>query len=318
VGVVDAHPSKQSLRPTILDLLSGKRLHFVCLTHPHADHGVDLIPVLTTHPNIEAFWHTIFDIPAFIYGVEQTANFPSPVRNFASKMNQDWGEFLVDILAAVVIKKIQRHHLRSDLLPQIIDGVEVHCLSPNESIQNEFSNAYLKKLKNAQIKVPDPNFLSAVLALRFEGNVILLGADALKKNWEGAIDQYHKRSLPKAAVIKVPHHGARNAMDLQSRTKTYLDICQHQPKAKAVIFAGDAKHPDPSVFDKLKAKTTPICLSNGRKLSQRTVNPLKLLLPGATAVYPAPVCNPIVSFELSKTGEINVIAGVSCEQGCSL
>jgi len=45
IGVVDAHPSSRGLRPPILDLVRGRHIHFVCLTHPHADHGVDLTSI---------------------------------------------------------------------------------------------------------------------------------------------------------------------------------------------------------------------------------------------------------------------------------
>src|SRR5258708_57278 len=88
IALVDAHPSTLSARSEILGLTKGKKLHFVWLTHPHADHGVDLVPVLQQHPDVAGFWHTVFDIPAMIYGVQQTVNFPSPVREYASKMNQ--------------------------------------------------------------------------------------------------------------------------------------------------------------------------------------------------------------------------------------
>src|SRR5436190_10353163 len=115
IGLVDAHPSRHTHRPEILKLVDGKKLHFVCLTHPHADHGVDLIPVLEKHPEVSEFWSTIFEIPAFIFGIEQTVNFPSPVQKFAAKMNQDWGEFLVDVFGAVIQRKISRTLLHSGL-----------------------------------------------------------------------------------------------------------------------------------------------------------------------------------------------------------
>src|SRR6267142_1579356 len=102
IGLIDAHPSQYTHRPDIHQLVVGRKLLFVCLTHPHADHGVDLIPVLERHPEIDEFWSTIFEIPAFIFGVEQTVNFPSPVQQFAAKMNQDWGEFLVYLFGAVI------------------------------------------------------------------------------------------------------------------------------------------------------------------------------------------------------------------------
>lgn len=317
VGVVDAHPSQHPHRPIIRDILEGRIIHFVCLTHPHADHGIDLVPILQEHPKIEEFWYTIFDLPAFIYGSEQTANFPSSVRKFAATMNQDWAEFLIDLFYAVSVRKIPRHLLRSDLQPRLIDGVEVHCIAPEESVQNSFNTAYHEKLRDPCVKVPDPNSLSAILALRFGRAVVLLGADALKTNWTNAGKQYWKRGLPKACVLKVPHHGARNSFDLQKNAATYLDLCSHNPNAKAVLFAGDSKHPDSAVYEKLQKRTEVFCLSNGLKGRQANANPLRLNLPGARAVSVAPVCNPVVGFEIDENATIRICAGQSC-QACGL
>jgi hypothetical protein len=316
IGLVDAHPSNHSFRPEILKIIEGKKLHFVCLTHPHADHGVDLVPVLQNHEQIEAFWHTIYHIPAFIYGVSQTVSFPSAVREFATKMNQDWGKFLINIFGAVAERDIPTHELRSNLQAEVIDGVEIHCLSPDESVQNSFSSAYHKKLINPILAVPDPNLISAVLVLRLGESVVLLGADARKENWETAVKHYQKRKLPKAKILKVPHHGARNSLNLQHQGQSYFDVCSHSPKASAVIFAADSKHPDKKVFEKLQSRMDTICLSNGLKSKAANPNPLRLQLPGATAVYPAPVCNPVLSFELDSEGNVSLLAGVSCETGC--
>lgn len=275
--------------------------------------------MLEKHPDVNAFWYTVYDVPALIYGVEQTVNFPSPVREFAAKMNQAWGEFLCDLFAAVASRNIPRHLIRSDLKEQVIDGVEVHCLGPDEEIQNRFTDAYRAKLTNPTADVPDPNSLSAILALKFGPSVVLLGADALKKNWESAVRHYRNRSLPKACVLKVPHHGARNSFNFIQRGHNvcYLDICSHSPKAKAVVFGGDAKHPDPRVYAKLRNRTETFCLSNGTRANARShSNPLRLQIPGARAATPATVCNPVVSFELDEHSGLSVLAGVTCE-ACS-
>jgi hypothetical protein len=322
VGLVDAHPSQHSHRPNILDIVQGKKLHFVCLTHPHADHGIDLVPVLEKHPNIEEFWYTIFDVPAFIYGAGQAPsfqalNFPSPVREFAARMNQDWGEFFCDLLYAVVDRKIPRHLLRSDSQPKLIDGVEVHCIGPDESTQNGFFSAYHKKLSDPHVKLPDPNALSAILALKFGQAVVLLGADALKANWVNAAKSHRKRGLPKACVLKVPHHGARNSFDFQKNAVTYLDLCLRSPASRAVLFAGDAKHPDSAVYERLRNRAEVFCLSNGLKGKQVNANPLRISIPGARPVSAAPVCNPVVSFEIDENADIVRCAGQSCE-ACAL
>jgi hypothetical protein len=231
-------------------------------------------------------------------------------------MNQDWAEFFFDLFGAVVKRNIPRHCLRGDLLPQSIDGVEVHCVGPDEAIQNSYFSAYRAKLSNPHIKVPDPNSVSAILALKLGQAVVLLGADALKANWITAVTNYRKRSLAKACLLKVPHHGARNSFDLQNKAVTYLDICSHNPKAKAVLFSGDSKHPDHSVYEKLQNRTTVACLSNGSKTRQPAPNPLRLQMPNARAVVAAPVCNPVVSFEINEDANVTMLAGLTC-QACN-
>ena len=42
---------------------------------------------------------------------------------------------------------------------------------------------------------------------------------------------------------------------MQRDAVTYLDICSHVPKAKAVLFAGDAKHPNRDVYARLRDRT---------------------------------------------------------------
>jgi ribonuclease BN (tRNA processing enzyme) len=315
MGVIDAHSSKYTHRPDVVDLLKGKKVHFVCLTHPHEDHGLDLVKILEKHPDVEQFWHTLYDIPAFIYGVTQCVNFPSEMRERVATLNSDAGNFFLEILGTVARRDIPPHDLRSDLEPILIDEVEVHCLSPDESVKNEFAKSYRSKLKDPFVRLPDFNCLSAVFALKFGENVVVLGADALRENWKSALEIYFKRKLPKARLIKIPHHGARNALEQKPKSNGYLDICSRTPKAKSVIFAGDSRHPDDGVFQKVRSKTDTFCLSNGRKPNNQA-NPLQLQIPGARCIYPAPVCNPVVSFELDKQGNISLLAGNGCEVGC--
>ena len=191
--------------------------------------------------------------------------------------------------------------------------MDVHCLGPDESVQNSFFDAYKKKLTNPEVEVPDPNSISAILALKFGQSVVLLGADALKKNWESAVKQHRKLGLPKARVLKVPHHGARNSFNLQRDAVNYLDICSYAPKAKAVLFAGDAKHPDRDVYARLRERTEVMCLSNGTRAPLTDTNPLWLQIPGARATRPAPVCNPVVSIELDENGSVTMLSGIGCD-----
>ena len=71
LGVIDAHPSPRAQRPNIEDLVRGKHVHFVCLTHPHADHGIDLHRVFGVAASVGAYWHTLSDIQAVMYSITQ-------------------------------------------------------------------------------------------------------------------------------------------------------------------------------------------------------------------------------------------------------
>jgi len=313
IGIVDAHPSSETTRPAIEDLIRGKKVHFVCLTHPHADHGVDLISILEKHTPIDAFWHTTSDISAFLFRVQETQNFPSEVRDFATRLNQDWANFLIDIFFAVADRGIPEHVLRADIESINYAGVDVHVLAPEEAIQNRFKKVLQEKIATPERKLPDTNLLSAVLALHFGSQIVLLGADALQANWSEAYRRWYKKKLPKACILKVPHHGAANSVHFRhsSAEHTYFDMCHRTPPVQAVLFAGDRKHPHPKVYEKLNARAQLHCLSNG--LVTAEANPLNLKLPGARAVLRAKICQPVVSFELDEKGTVAKLMGHSCK-----
>jgi hypothetical protein len=312
LGIVDAHPSPSHSRSDILSLTKGKTIHFACLTHPHADHGVDLIPLLESHPNIRSFWHTASPVDAFIFWTTETTNYPSPVRQFAHDLRKGWADFLTDLYGAAAQRdEIQPHLLQSNHQPVMIEGVEIHCLSPDESVRNKFERVYRNRVSGKQAALPDPNSLSAILALRWGAGLVLLGGDALKENWDSAHGHHHRRQLPKATVFKVPHHGARNAMNWKAAN--YLDLCARDPRAKAVLFAGDADHPDADVYRKLRARTEVFCLANGLAGAEGEMNPLQINLPGARTVRRPRTCNPVVSIELDQNGNSSLLAGNNCE-----
>ena len=317
LGIVDAHPSSQTNRPNIAALVAGKKIHFVCLSHPHADHGIDLIPVLETHPNIEEFWHSTSDVVGFIFCITETNNYnyPSAVAQFAHEFRKGWAEFLVRLYGAVAERNIEDRQLHSNVKAILIDGVEIHVLSPEESIKNKFNKAFRDRAAHKIKNLPDPNLLSTVLALKYGQSVVLLGSDALKENWASTTVRYRQNSLPKALVLKVPHHGSSNAIILHPKASesNYLNLVSRTPRAKAVLFAGDAKHPGAGVYQKLRANTDVMCLSNGLVGKTAVPNPLGIGIPGARAVTAARICNPLISFELDENGNVNTLAGVNCD-----
>ena len=318
VGVVDAHPSPTASRPDIVELLRGKRVHFICLTHPHADHGKDIERILRAGIEVESFWHTISELKTFFYSLTQTKNYPGPLKDFVNRFRTDWARFLVSLFHAVQNDfDVPMHQLRADLETAELDGVEISCLSPEESVQQEFTAAYRRMANGGPMKRPDPNRLSAILALRYQGRVALLGADALRENWSTAAERYRKRGFPKAELLKVPHHGATNAFlpHPVGHEANYLDLTARKPSGHSVLFAGDADHPAASVYERLRAHTEPACLVNGLMCPPEDRDPLNLAYIGARAATPARrICNPTVSYEIGDDGALRRVAGVSCDE----
>jgi hypothetical protein len=318
IGVVDAHPSQDQLRPEILALVAGKQIHFVCLSHPHADHGIDLVPIVKSHKPITEFWHTVSDIAAFFFfPVTETENFPSPMRPLAAALRARYAKFLIDLFHGVIDRKIKMHQLRSDLQKKTIDDVEIHCISPEESIQHEVIDAYRRRHAGEGVKIPDSNLLSAILVLVYAGRAVILGADGLKKNWQTAIQLYRELKLPRASILKVSHHGASNSIVLNKKgVPNYLDLCSRNPDCHAVFVGGDSKHPDRNVFLRVRNRLETVCVSNGLRAS--SANPLNVAIPGARAAKSATICNPQVSIEIAPDGNVVRRVGGPCADCATL
>ncbi len=309
LGIVDAHPSRGSLRPDIRQLIGSQTVHFVCLTHPHRDHGLDLVSVLETNTNVKEFWHTVDDVSVTLFLQQEVTNYPnypSECREAVVRMKRKWADFLVDIYGAVVENNITIKHIRDDIRPITICDVEIYVLSPSQSVNQRFTQKYGKRLSGEDAELPNPNLLSAILAVKYGECVILLGGDALKENWASASRLFRELDLPKAQILKVPHHGSADALltTKKRHQKNYIDLCSDiSNNSHSVLFAGDTRHPSPKVFKNLIARTKTVCVSNGLK-NARPYNPLTLSIPGAKAVALPPVCNPVVSFEISHSGDI--------------
>ena len=303
-GVVDAHPSPSGSRPDIRDLLAGRHVLFLCLTHPHADHGRDLIPLMEATPPPDAFLHTVSQVDQFFYGLGETPNYPSRYREIVREMQTKWATFMIDLFFTAADRNVPVRQLRSELREWTIGDVEVRVLSPTEQTQNAFTEALQERIRDPKVPSPDVNTLSAILALRYGASVVLLGGDALRRNWTKAAKEYRRAGLPKAVVLKVPHHGAKNAflVNPSRHQANYLDLCSRTPKVRAVLFPGDSKHPHPTVGSHLNRKAELHVVSPG---ATGPHNPLHINIPGAVASAPA-AGKPVVSMAVDDAGNVTV------------
>jgi hypothetical protein len=313
VGVVDSHPAFDS-NVRALELIDGKILAFVHLTHPHLDHGKGLIPILEKHPQINEFWHTVSGIQQFVYSLEDIPVFPSHIRQTVDDYMSGSGNFVRQLFGTVARRKIPSRTLHARVAPIEISGVKIHVLAPDESSINEFQTAYTDISANKRKNIPDLNTLSSILVLEYGKQVILLGGDALKKSWLSATKTYRSKGFPKSRLLKIPHHGASNAFDLNANeSATYLGMCDKN--GIGVLFAGDLKHPDKRVEERIKKRLDLHCVVNGARHShpRATANPLNLNLPGARAAKPnIKPCQDAVSFEIDEEGDIKLVTGMAC------
>jgi beta-lactamase superfamily II metal-dependent hydrolase len=319
IGIIDAHPSSTaSSRPDITDIIGERDVEFLCLTHPHEDHGADLIKIIQKEVVVHSFWSNLFIIIAIckeFNNFQEIEAFPSGVVNHIKDLNESYARSIIELASEVVDRDIFRKQLHDNIQPINIDGVLIQCLSPSEQVVNEFENVFHKRSKNCVLKFPDQNKLSIVLHIKFGDSSILLGSDALKAKWEELIKKNQKEKNINAKLLKVPHHGASNAFILSKTKKNYLSLCSKKPRPKCVLFAGSAKHPNSRVYEELLKKTDVYCTINGLKNQSKVRNSLKIgLTPVGSVSNQSSICNSKITFELTKTGDVNVVSGVSCNQ----
>lgn len=290
VGVVDAYPPGRSGRNDILDIIGNREVEFVCLTHPHEDHGKDLIKIVETL-KVKEFWHSLSPVNLFVYQLEQYLAFPSHLQHVSTSISQAWAEFMFELLSSVARKGITQRSINESHKPIDVGSVRMHFLAPSE----DFINSEHKRLHNALSQSScqpfDPNEFSLVIAIEYGSSVVVLGSDAKRKSWRVAVESFAKAKLPKATGLKIPHHGALNAFDLKSphqdpRPVNCWQLCRQH--FHAVLFAGTTMHPHERVHKALRDRDVQLHSIFHLDESNYDPNPLRIKLAGAKVVRRAP------------------------------
>lgn len=314
IGIVDAHPSQTGQRPDICSIVGSSHVHFVCLSHPHKDHGTDLVTLMKSSVQIDTFYHGLSNVASYAYEVGQAPHFRSVVQDFASEFRKQDSDFVNHLFGEAIKRRnknqMEIKQLRSELRSKTVDDVEIYVLGPSERELHDFQAAITEKIAGNRQTTINANHISAILFLKYGGSGVILPGDALISRWK-YIDKLAKQlELPKANVVKVPHHGALNAVSCPKKKQgksNFLDLCTKKPIA--VLSAGKSTHPDHSVFSFLYSKTSLLCTSNGICHTRKLGNALNLMLPGARSVEPSAVCNPLVRVALDKCGNACVTVG---------
>jgi beta-lactamase superfamily II metal-dependent hydrolase len=305
VGVVDCCPSATGCRPSLVQELANREIAFVCLTHPHEDHGKQMDTVLDGC-SVSQFWHSLPDVEPFFYWFTEKPTFRSPLSDFAESQQVSQAEFMIHIWATILRKRISA--LSYDASRQSVDiaGVRVHFLGPDRDVVQKELNRLQQSINDRQKTPSELNNFSLILGFEFANTLVILGGDALRAGWRDAYRAWKRANLPKARILKVPHHGARNSFDLRpanQRDINIWDFCTGD--AIAVLFAGDFQHPNPDVLRELKSRTDLISLFDPHA-TRPPANPLGLQTLGArysdNSLRPKLWCRAIL--EVSSSGAI--------------
>ena len=107
-AIVDCCTSTTGCRLNIeTELVSGdRRVVFICLTHPHFDHGED-IPAVLGACSVKELWHSLPDVVPFIYWISEAPTFKSSVYNLANRFRVSQADFIAKICGEALEQDIE-------------------------------------------------------------------------------------------------------------------------------------------------------------------------------------------------------------------
>lgn len=316
IGILDAFPSDCVSRPDILSITEGKKINFVCLSHPHDDHARDLSSIIVERKPL-AFWNTVQAPADFFYGLTECNKYKSSVSSYSEKRRLEAVESLIRLFSAAAERKITQQKISSTQKEIQIAGVDIFFLAPDNKTLSCYEYSLRRWNSGQSNSPPDPNRISSVIAFRYGDAVFLHGGDAVAQQWIRVFDEFFKNDLPLSVLMKIPHHGAENSLFRSSSSgmisnRNYIKLFKSD--AHLVIF-GNNTHPNPVVWHKLRCKSQNIFFLLNRYRPQKINNPLNI--PGGrlkSNFGQKITCNSIIHAEINERGEVTVFPGKSCRE----
>lgn len=313
IGVVDAFPSACGTRPDIVSLAAGKKLRFICLSHPHDDHARDL-SVLIEQEHPEEFWNTVVQASCFFYWTSEAKKYKSTVSSAAERHQKKAVESVIDLFSIVKEQKITQLKISSETKSQSIAGVDVFFFSPDRKTISDYEYGMADMEQNKRRLLPNPNLLSSVIAFRYGKSVFIHGGDTEAEQWNVACREFKESGLPLSVLMKIPHHGAANALHRSERSSTtfhntYIKLFQQQ--ANLVVF-GNATHPNKEVWRSLRNKTENIYFLLNQFRPSLVQLPLNIPHGRLKNAGDGILCNSHIHAELDDAGIVTMNNGLSC------
>lgn len=242
--------------------LGAKRISFVALTHPHADHYSGLADVLDAYAGaIDNFYTYPID--------RENSDRLNKLTKICRQIHQSTDgktvkRQIVEFLE--ILKHGKRIGLdnweeitgyRTQLFPSGFDGVELWGILPPAKVKGD----YFQRIDSGDVSVldqkPDLNRLSIAFSISYEGIEIILGGDGTYENWMD-----HKRAwgrigkTPSALVVKLPHHGSKKDCAPDVIDYVFAD----RGERIAAISANGRSHPHEETYAALEERNIkPYC-----------------------------------------------------------
>ncbi len=277
-GVIDSNiPKGNKTPPALLKLqhLDVKKLSFVALTHPHADHFLGLPDILKTYEVA-----TFYSFPLDQYLPGRLVKLRDIYKEiYSSTDSPSLRQTLVQFieLLHLVKEKIGDKNweepvgCNSPIYPEGFEGVDIKVLLPHPSNKGK----YFEMIRNGDFNIatsPDLNSLSLAFQIKYKGVEIILGGDGDSSSWVS-----HKNTLLRGGislsgrVIKLPHHGSK--YDCTPSTFDHLFNPKQDCKI-ACISANGRSHPNSEIFEYIDSHNihpyctnlTELCRSNIKQI----------------------------------------------------
>ena len=271
--IVDSCTSRDSSEAVAIEYLASfktqalQRVELVVATHWHDDHVRGLASLIQAAPSANfccsmALRSNIFAtlVSAELEGIQRDTG----VKEFAA-------------ILGVSAKPVSPHWAIQDrVLLDDLSGqnhpfpTRIESLSPSDTTVTaalQGLSKYLPKAGETQRRIappPGPNDISVVLWVTAGDLRVLLGADLEHTNrhtdgWIAVLNSH--RDPKRAALIKVPHHGSKNA----DHPDVWNQMLEKDPIAVVTPFVGgNVRLPERSDLTRLASRTTRLyCTSSG-------------------------------------------------------
>lgn len=257
-GLVDSNTRPGESESPALRVIreSEKPLAFCCVTHPHEDHIRGMTEILRDPEiKVEHFWYGIASLESVVRFWKSVDH---PERATPARRRRTSGKrlALAQLFEQVCTLTLKDQDFCKQILGvqcESIAGVEFAIFGPEPCAWNR----YLRDLERRPTAEDEAsryhaNAISIAILLRYGEHLVWLLGDLprarlrkLVSRERGGIFENARRGV-RASVLKIPHHGAKDAW----YRNLAEDLTRCQPEdVIAFSAAGNAKHPDMDVWE---------------------------------------------------------------------